>query len=88
MRWDLRVIAVLVRWGSRTLPLLARGGSRTLPLLALGLLAIGVTPPNAEILRAGQPAPEIAGGPWINSAALTLEGLRGRVVLVEFWTYG
>jgi hypothetical protein len=77
MRWDLRVIAVLVRWGSRTLP-----------LLALGLLAIGVTPPNAEILRAGQPAPEIAGGPWINSAALTLEGLRGRVVLVEFWTYG
>jgi hypothetical protein len=77
MRWDLRVIAVLVRWGSRTLP-----------LLALGLLAIGVTAPNAEILRAGQPAPEIAGGPWINSAALTLEGLRGRVVLVEFWTYG
>jgi thiol-disulfide isomerase/thioredoxin len=25
---------------------------------------------------------------WINSEPLTLAGLRGRVVLVEFWTYG
>jgi thiol-disulfide isomerase/thioredoxin len=24
---------------------------------------------------------------WINSAPLTMEGLRGKVVLVEFWTY-
>jgi hypothetical protein len=36
----------------------------------------------------GRPAPEIAGGPWINSEPLSLAGLRGRVVLVEFWTYG
>ncbi len=36
----------------------------------------------------GQPAPEITGGPWINSEPLSLAGLRGRVVLVEFWTYG
>jgi hypothetical protein len=33
-------------------------------------------------------APEIAGGPWINSQPLTVEALRGRVVYVEFWTYG
>ena len=38
--------------------------------------------------RVGQPAPEITGGPWINSEPLSLAGLRGRVVLVEFWTYG
>jgi hypothetical protein len=39
--------------------------------------------------RTGTPAPGIAGGgAWINSAPLTLSGLRGRVVLVEFWTYG
>jgi hypothetical protein len=36
----------------------------------------------------GQPAPEITGGPWINSEPLSLEKLRGRVVFVEFWTYG
>jgi len=55
---------------------------------ALALVAFAATagaPPGA---RVGQPAPEIAGGPWINSEALTLEKLRGRVLLVEFWTYG
>jgi hypothetical protein len=35
-----------------------------------------------------RPAPEISGGPWINSQPLTPAALRGRVVFVEFWTYG
>ena len=38
--------------------------------------------------RVGQPAPEVAGEHWINSAPLTMSSLHGRVVLVEFWTYG
>ena len=38
--------------------------------------------------RVGQPAAEITGGPWINSDPLSMEKLRGRVVYVEFWTYG
>jgi hypothetical protein len=38
--------------------------------------------------RVGQPAPEITGGPWLNSEPLSLGALRGRVVFVEFWTYG
>lgn len=33
-------------------------------------------------------APEFAKGSWINSDPLTLDKLRGRVVLVEFWTFG
>ena len=33
-------------------------------------------------------APELAHGDWINSEPLRLENLRGRVVLVEFWTFG
>ncbi len=33
-------------------------------------------------------APELASGIWINSEALTLKGLRGRVVLIDFWTFG
>jgi hypothetical protein len=51
-------------------------------------LVLGARPAEAAALRIGQPAPDIAGGPWINSEPLTLQGLRGRVVLVEFWTYG
>ena len=34
------------------------------------------------------PAPEFAGiDNWINSAPLSMQGLRGKVVLVDFWTY-
>ena len=33
-------------------------------------------------------APEFAEGTWINSEPLTIKGLSGRVVLVEFWTFG
>lgn len=33
-------------------------------------------------------APELAGlGPWHNSDPLTMAGLKGKVVLVDFWTY-
>jgi peptide-methionine (R)-S-oxide reductase len=35
-----------------------------------------------------KPAPPIADGKWINSEPLTLDALRGRVVYVEFWTFG
>jgi hypothetical protein len=58
----------------------------------LGLVLAGVVSTvcsaTAQVLRPGSAAPEVVGGPWINSAPLTLPALRGRVVLVEFWTYG
>jgi thiol-disulfide isomerase/thioredoxin len=33
-------------------------------------------------------APELAASEWINSAPLKLNDLHGRVVLIEFWTFG
>jgi hypothetical protein len=60
--------------------------------VVLGGLAAGAVwgpvTAGARGARVGQPAPEITGGPWINSAPLSLAALRGRVVFVEFWTYG
>ena len=34
-------------------------------------------------------APELSQSNWLNTdQPLTLEGLRGKVVLIDFWTYG
>jgi len=38
--------------------------------------------------ESGSPAPEITGQTWINTTPLRLAGLKGKVVLVEFWTFG
>ena len=57
---------------------------------ALAATAVMAIPPAGQAVapREGQPAPEITGGPWINSEPLSIEKLRGRVVAVEFWTFG
>lgn len=38
--------------------------------------------------NAAKQAPDLKEGKWINSEPLTLEKLKGRVVLVDFWTFG
>ena len=64
-------------------------------VLVLGLVGLAVVAGAA--LHGGaqgrgpaldRPAPEVMGGPWINSQPLPTSALRGRVVFVEFWTYG
>jgi hypothetical protein len=57
-------------------------------LFAALLTGLANGPAATQALRIGAPAPEVAGDRWINSTPLTMQGLRGRVVLVEFWTYG
>jgi len=56
-------------------------------LVFVTALALSVGPALAQV-RTGRPAPDVAGGPWLNSPPLTIDGLKGRVVLVEFWTHG
>ena len=36
----------------------------------------------------GIPAPEIIGQTWLNAAPTRLADLKGKVVLIEFWTFG
>jgi thiol-disulfide isomerase/thioredoxin len=44
--------------------------------------------PAAQTLDIEGAFPSLAGATeWINSAPLTAEGLRGKVVLIDFWTY-
>jgi hypothetical protein len=56
-------------------------------LLVAGLAALPA-PVGAVSLRVGDRAPEITGERWINSPPLSIAGLRGRVVFIEFWTFG
>lgn len=56
--------------------------------LALSITAWAFGPTPGAAITAGKPAPEITAEHWINSKPLTIDGLKGRVVLVEFWTYG
>lgn len=56
--------------------------------LALALSVWAFWPRAGAAITSGKAAPDIAGENWINSKPLTIDALQGRVVLVEFWTYG
>lgn len=57
-------------------------------LIVVAVIAWTLWPRQGTAVTAGTTAPDIAGAHWINSMPLTIAGLKGRVVLVEFWTYG
>jgi len=73
---------------------MASGFRSTALLLALGaaasLAALSFAAPSGGEVPAGEarPAPAFQGiSTWLNSPPLQLEQLRGKVVLVDFWTY-
>jgi len=50
--------------------------------------AVAAVPGSAQAAAGPVPAPEFAGiENWLNSPPLTLASQRGKVVLVDFWTY-
>ncbi|GGY06236.1 thioredoxin family protein [Paludibacterium paludis] len=60
------------------------------PIPALSLAFVLCLAPAAAPAGAVAPysAPELAGlSTWLNSPSLTLQALRGRVVLIDFWAY-
>ena len=60
---------------------------RLLVLILSGM--VGSASAAGSTSAAGFPvAPVVTGDVWLNSAPLTLEQQRGKVVLVEFWTFG
>jgi thiol-disulfide isomerase/thioredoxin len=52
------------------------------------VLLLWLTAGGAYALGVGDPAPPIESPHWLNSPPLTAQDLDGKVVLVEFWTYG
>jgi thiol-disulfide isomerase/thioredoxin len=77
-------IVALAQYQKTVPPAIARG-------IALATDANSVAALEVDTLIAANKAPAspaFVDGNWINSEPLTLEKLRGRVVLVEFWTFG
>jgi hypothetical protein len=44
--------------------------------------------PAKTALPSGPIAPAVRSNTWLNSPALQWDQLRGKVVMVEFWTFG
>ena len=61
-----------------------------LPLAALLLmpLLVASVPKAAAVAPRAPELPSLDAGHWLNSPPLTLAALRGRPVLIEFWTFG
>jgi cytochrome c biogenesis protein CcdA/thiol-disulfide isomerase/thioredoxin len=70
------------------------------PTVRSALAARAPSPPAGSMIGGAGPEPEdgtlgdygaapdfITSGNWLNSEKLTLAGLRGKVVMVDFWTY-
>ena len=78
-----------------TLPALATAGTLLvgigLILLSPGGIRSGPGSPGGAAAGSGRPAPDFPSADpnfWINSAPLTMAGLRGHVVLLDVWTFG
>jgi cytochrome c biogenesis protein CcdA/thiol-disulfide isomerase/thioredoxin len=62
----------------------APGAGPAGPSSGAGAASVGAAP----VLEREAPMPSLAGATgWLNSGPLTRESLRGKVVLVDFWTY-
>jgi thiol-disulfide isomerase/thioredoxin len=71
---------MMIRW--------TRFSVRTLLIAMLATAFPGATVRAQERTREAPRAPEFARGlQWLNSPPLTVEGLKGKVLLVDFWEY-
>ena len=77
---------VIVAAGYRT----GRGPFGVVSIAITRLTSGGQMIPSQTLVKEDKAptAPELSGGDWINSQPLTLTKLHGRVVLIEFWTFG
>jgi thiol-disulfide isomerase/thioredoxin len=77
------ILAALIVGGGLLIDSIADNGSATL----LNAVANKNQRSSTELKNYG-PAPEFAGiVQWLNSDPLTMQSLRGKVVLIDFWTY-
>jgi cytochrome c biogenesis protein CcdA/thiol-disulfide isomerase/thioredoxin len=98
----LAVVAIALGWDSGVLTRLSYASTSSLETSLLRTIGPSAGAPGGSMsmtmTRSGQPSsprphsegsfPSLSGAStWLNSEPLTPEGLRGKVVVVDFWTY-
>src|SRR3982751_5662476 len=58
----------------------------TIPVILIAVILVAVKPIQLTPEQENKPSLEGATG-WLNTAPLKLKQLRGKVVLIDFWTY-
>ena len=83
------VVAIALRLDTKVLAKLSSGPTNQIERTVAGWLGLGDTMPSGSTtLDDKGPMPPLDGATaWFNSPPLTRETLRGRVVLIDFWTY-
>ncbi len=56
-------------------------------VIILAALSAGFYHGGGTGLNPGTPAPELVAGPWLNSAPLKIKSLKGKVILLQMWTF-
>ena len=83
------VVVIALGFDTRVLTRLSAGHTNTIETRLARTLGMADDMPKASMgLRDEGPLPSLDGAiTWLNSPPLTREQLRGKVVLVDFWTY-
>jgi cytochrome c biogenesis protein CcdA/thiol-disulfide isomerase/thioredoxin len=83
------VVAIAFRLDTKVLAKLSSGPTNQIERTLAGWLGLGDTMPSSSTnLDDKGPMPPLDGATqWLNSPPLSREKLRGKVVLVDFWTY-
>lgn len=56
--------------------------------MMIGVLLAGLVSIESADAMVGRPAPDIVNEVWLNGAPIRMADLKGKVVMVEFWTFG
>jgi thiol-disulfide isomerase/thioredoxin len=85
------LIVIASGWTSWVSAQMAQRGAANTPFRQADDRQLDTPDTRRDVFIAATRAPraaELGKGTWLNSQALKLETLRGRVVLVDFWTFG
>jgi thiol-disulfide isomerase/thioredoxin len=82
------VLATSIPWNRQPIPMISPARPLSIDGFSLEMPAVQAASDDSHLLSDNGAMPDLNGGlAWFNSATLSTKSLRGKVVLVNFWTY-